>query len=164
MSRNLAPRQCSIRVLSCDHMELMDGSEKRKGICLPFKRHSAVPGSRPWDEVRGGGEVGGGGAVGGGEQSSRPLEKGEGRSPKSFFRSFRPQYGLKIRGRAPCPSHGSATAVETHQRPLNSKTRTHKCEIFSVLTSARLWTSVILAGKNASRRHFTTSFSQNVVV
>ena len=85
-----------------------------------------------------GGKWGGGGAVGGGEQSSRPLEKGEGRSPKSFFRSFRPQYGLKIRGRAPCPSHGSATAVETHQRPLNSKTRTHKCEIFSVLTSARL--------------------------
>ena len=43
MSRSLAPRQCSIRVLSYDHMELMDGSEKRKGMCLPFKRHSAVP-------------------------------------------------------------------------------------------------------------------------
>ena len=56
MSRNLAPRQCSIRVLSCDHMELMDGSEKRKGICLPFKRHSVVP--DPDREMRcgGGGE------------------------------------------------------------------------------------------------------------
>ena len=58
MSRSLAPRQCSIRVLSCDHKELMDGSEKRKGICLPFKRHSAV--TDPDREMRcGGGERGG---------------------------------------------------------------------------------------------------------
>ena len=116
----------------------MDGSEKRKGICLPFKRHSAV--TDPDREMRCGGGERGGEAVGGGEQSSRPLEKGGARSPKSFFRSFGPQYDLKIRGggRSPCPSHGSATAVETHQRPLNSKTRTHECEIFSVLTSARL--------------------------
>ena len=45
MSKELAPRQCSIRVLSCDHMELMDGSGKKKGICLTFNRHSAVPDS-----------------------------------------------------------------------------------------------------------------------
>ena len=99
MSRNLAPRQCSIRVLSCDHMELMDGSEKRKGICLPFKRHSAVP--DPDREMRCGGGGRGGGREGGGEQSSRPLEKEGARSPKSFFRSFGPQYDLKIRGGGP---------------------------------------------------------------
>ena len=64
MSRNLAPRQCSIRVLSCDHMELMDGSEKRKGICLPFKRHSAV--SDPDSEMRCGGGGGRRGGRGGG--------------------------------------------------------------------------------------------------
>ena len=97
MSRNLAPRQCSIRVLSCDHMELMDGSEKRKGICLPFKRHSAV--SDPDREMRCGERGGGGeGGEGGGEQSSRPLEKEGAWSPKSFFRSFGPQYDLKIGG------------------------------------------------------------------
>ena len=153
MSRSLAPRQCSIRVLSCDHMELMDGSEKRKGICLPFKRHSAVPG--PDREMR----------CGGGGSNLQTLRKGGGPVSKKFFSVLQASVWSKNKeGRAPCPSHGSATAVETHQRPLNSKTRTHECEIFSVLTSARLWTSVILAGKNASRRHFTTSFSENVVV
>ena len=115
MSKKLAPRQCSIRVLSCDHMELMDGSEKKKGIRLTFKRHSAVP-----DPDRGM-KCGGGG---GGEQSSRSLEKEGARSPKNFFRSFGPQFGLKIGGGAPGPrasgpSHGSATAVETHQRPFD---------------------------------------------
>ena len=37
-------------------------------------------------------------------------------------------------------------------------------EIFSVLSSARAWTSVILAGKRGSRRHSTRSFSENVEV
>ena len=37
-------------------------------------------------------------------------------------------------------------------------------EIFSMLSIARAWTSVILAGKRDSRRHSTTSFSENVVV
>ena len=37
-------------------------------------------------------------------------------------------------------------------------------KIFSVLSSALAWTSVILAGKSGSRRHSTTSFSENVVV
>ena len=37
-------------------------------------------------------------------------------------------------------------------------------EIFSVLSSARAWTSVILAGKRDSRRYSTTSFSENVEV
>ena len=107
MSTKLAPRQCSIRVLSCDHMELMNGSEKKKGICLTFNRHSVVP--DPHLEMRSGG-----GGVGG-ERSSRPLEKEEARSPKNFFRSFGPQFGLKIRrGRASGPSPGSATAVDTH--------------------------------------------------
>ena len=36
--------------------------------------------------------------------------------------------------------------------------------IFSILSIAQLWTSVILAGKRDSRRHSTTSFSENVVV
>ena len=44
---------------------------------------------------------GGGGGEGGGEQSSRPLGKEGARSPKSFFRSFGPQYDLKIRGGGP---------------------------------------------------------------
>ena len=36
--------------------------------------------------------------------------------------------------------------------------------IFSVLSGTRAWTSVILAGKRGSRRHSTTSFSENVEV
>ena len=64
MSKKLAPRQCSIRVLSCDHMELMDGSGKKKGICLTFNRHSAVPDSDR--EMSCGG--GGGGEEGGGRE------------------------------------------------------------------------------------------------
>ena len=113
--------------------------EVKREKAFAFHLKGTVQCRDPDREMRCGGGGGGEGGEGGGEQSSRPLEKGGARSPKSFFRSFRPQYGLKIReGRAPCPSHGSATAVETHQRPLNSKTRTHECEIFSVLTSARL--------------------------
>ena len=33
-----------------------------------------------------------------------------------------------------------------------------------MLSSARTWTSVILAGKRGSRRHSTTSFRENVEV
>ena len=40
----------------------------------------------------------------------------------------------------------------------------YKYEIFSMLSIAHAWTSVILAGKRDSRRHSTTSFSENVVV
>ena len=36
--------------------------------------------------------------------------------------------------------------------------------IFPILSSARARTKVILAGKCGSRRHSTTSFSENVVV
>ena len=36
--------------------------------------------------------------------------------------------------------------------------------IFTMLNSTRGWTSVILAGKRDSRRHSTTSFSENVVM
>ena len=36
--------------------------------------------------------------------------------------------------------------------------------ICSILSSARAWTSVILAGKRGRRRHSTTSFSENVEV
>ena len=37
-------------------------------------------------------------------------------------------------------------------------------EILSVLSSKRAWTSVIFAGNRGSRRHSTTSFSENVEV
>ena len=37
-------------------------------------------------------------------------------------------------------------------------------EIFSVLSTARAWTNVILEGKSDSRRDSTTSFDENVVV
>ena len=37
-------------------------------------------------------------------------------------------------------------------------------EIFSVVSGARAWTSVILAGKRDSRRHSMTSFRENLVV
>ena len=37
-------------------------------------------------------------------------------------------------------------------------------EIFLEINSARAWTSVILAGKQGSRRHSTMSFSENVEV
>ena len=40
----------------------------------------------------------------------------------------------------------------------------YEYEIFSILSSVRAWTSVILAGKRGSRRHSTTSFRANVVV
>ena len=38
-----------------------------------------------------------------------------------------------------------------------------ECEIFTILSSAPAWTSVVLAGRG-SRRHSTTSFSENVEV
>ena len=40
----------------------------------------------------------------------------------------------------------------------------YEYEIFSILSIAQAWTSVILAGKRDSRRHSTTSFSEEVVV
>ena len=40
----------------------------------------------------------------------------------------------------------------------------YEYEIFSMLSSAHAWASVILAGKRDSRRHSTTGFSENVVV
>ena len=40
----------------------------------------------------------------------------------------------------------------------------YEYEIFSMLSIARAWTSVILAGKRDSRHHSTTSFSENVVM
>ena len=45
------------------------------------------------------------------EISSRPLDKGGGRSPKTFFLPFGPQFGLKIRGGVGTrgPSSGFAT-------------------------------------------------------
>ena len=46
------------------------------------------------------------------------------------------------------------------RRPLDSMTST----TFSIVSSARARTSVILAGKSGSRRHFITNFSTNVVV
>ena len=47
---------------------------------------------------------------------------------------------------------------------LDSKTSTTtSTKIFSILSSARARTSVILAGKRGSRRHSTTSFRENVV-
>ena len=47
----------------------------------------------------------------------------------------------------------------------DSKTSTTASIRFSqLLSSARAWTSVILAGKRDSRRHSTTSFSENVAL
>ena len=40
----------------------------------------------------------------------------------------------------------------------------HEYEIFSILSSTRARTNVILAGKSDKRRHSTTSFSENVVL
>ena len=40
----------------------------------------------------------------------------------------------------------------------------YEYEMFSVLSSARAWTNVILAGKRGSPRHSTTSISENVLV
>ena len=37
-------------------------------------------------------------------------------------------------------------------------------EIFPVLSVTHAWASVILAGKRDSRRHSTTTFSENVLV
>ena len=46
-------------------------------------------------------------------------------------------------------------------RPLDSETK-NEYE-FPILSIAHAWTSVILEGKRDSRRHSTTSFSENVV-
>ena len=40
----------------------------------------------------------------------------------------------------------------------------YEYEIFSTLSIAHAWTSVILAEKRDSRRHSTTSFRENVVM
>ena len=40
----------------------------------------------------------------------------------------------------------------------------YEYEIFSILSIAHTWTSVILAGKRNSRRRSTTSFTENVVM
>ena len=73
--------------------------EVKREKAFAFHLKGTVQCRDPDREMRcGGGGKWGGEAVGGGEQSSRPLENGEGRSPKSFFRSFGPQYDLKIRG------------------------------------------------------------------
>ena len=45
-----------------------------------------------------------------------------------------------------------------------NKRGVYEYEISSVLSSARAWPSVILAGKRDSRRHSSMSFSENVVV
>ena len=37
-------------------------------------------------------------------------------------------------------------------------------EIFSIVSSARAWARVILAGKHGSRGHSTTTFNESVVV
>ena len=56
----------------------------------------------------------------------------------------------------------------THWRPLDSKTSTTTSTRFSQQWCLRVnqaaWTSVILAGKRGSRRHSTSSLSENVVV
>ena len=49
--------------------------------------------------------------------------------------------------------------------PKDSETRNdYQYSIFSVLSIAHAWASVILAGKRGSRRHSATCFSENVVV
>ena len=40
----------------------------------------------------------------------------------------------------------------------------YESEIFLILSSARAWSSDILAGKHDCRRHATTSLGENVVV
>ena len=40
----------------------------------------------------------------------------------------------------------------------------YEYEIFSIVSIARAWGNVILAGKRGSSRHSTTSFSESVVV
>ena len=50
----------------------------------------------------------------------------------------------------------------TYQRALDSRTRTTtNTKFLSVLSSARVWASVILAGKRDNRRHSATSLSEN---
>ena len=40
----------------------------------------------------------------------------------------------------------------------------YKDEIFSILSIARVWTSVVLAGKHDGRRNSSAGFSKNVIV
>ena len=78
--------------------------EVKREKAFAFHLKGTVQCRDPDREVRCGGAGGGEGGEGGGEQSSRPLGKGGARSPKSFSRSFGPQYDLKIRGRSGPPA------------------------------------------------------------
>ena len=59
-----------------------------------------------------------------------------------------------------------AVIADKWKAPLDSKKRTATCAgvIFSILSCAGEWTSVILAGKHGSRHHSTTSFNENAIV
>ena len=54
--------------------------------------------------------------------------------------------------------HWNSTNLRRYITYLDTKTRT------TTRSSARAWTSVILAGKRDSRHHSTTGFSENVEV
>ena len=70
------------------HQRLDNACKKEKN---KLRRHHIIvmicsTGSRPWD------------GEGGGGRSSRPIDKGEGRSPQKHFSPFESQFGPKMKG------------------------------------------------------------------
>ena len=64
-----------------------------------------------------------------------------------------------------CPHVYTTWELEILRRGrLSTRIHMYVYEIFSILSSAHAWTSVILEGKRDSRRQPTTSFSENIVV
>ena len=77
--------------------------------------------------------------------------------------------GLKIRGVTTCYRTKYLTTYSAFfQGQIKSfrfwREDDYEYEISSILSIAQAWTSVSLAGKLDSRRHCTTSFSENVVL
>ena len=76
------------------------------------------------------------------------------------MQSFRVRFFTKIRDRIKNPD-----LVLVKKRTLRFFDEDdYEYKIFSILSIAQAWTSVILAGKRDSRRYTTTSFSKEVVV
>ena len=76
------------------------------------------------------------------------------------MQSFRVRFFTKIRDRIKIPIW-----ILVKKRTLRFFDEDdYEYKIFSILSIAHTWTSVILAGKRDNRRHTSTSFSEEVVV
>ena len=96
------------------------------------------------------------------------------RHPPSWVNFSEPSYSQT--SKCDYPSQATADSLSGHLRERlrmlllesfrfeDEDESDHEHQIFSILSSARAWASVILAGKRDRRHHSTTGFSENVVV